>query len=31
VEAPQLLALASAELAPLAADDEVTLVVVPRG
>ena len=31
VEAPQLLALASAELAPLAPEDSVTLVVVPRG
>jgi hypothetical protein len=31
VEAPQLLALASAELTPLAPDDDVTLLVVPRG
>ncbi|MGD2019404.1 MAG: hydantoinase/oxoprolinase family protein, partial [Planctomycetota bacterium] len=31
VEAPQLLALASAELAALEPADEVTLVVVPRG
>ena len=31
VESPQLLALASAELASLTPEDEVTLVVVPRG